>query len=189
MPKKQRPSPTAPAPEPSTVTPPEEISNIPVRDGLDEWIEKRALQMMRRDYYDVEIQMGIMTEEEALKSSYNDQDTRILYFDRIKSELDFFSGEDWYKTRVGNVITKPNLEDVLRYNEDFVSQQEQFSNKEVVFFKNRPTAFTLDKPCFTCGQKQLIPEAAVFTRAADEAQDQFATCKNCSSRFPLHSVM
>ena len=184
MPKKQRPG--------TVVTPSEpqpEVAPARTLGRLDEWIEKRALQMMRRDYYDVEIQMGVMTEEEAFNSSYNDQEMRTLYFERIKSELDFYAGEEWFKTKVGNVTTKPNLEDILGYNEEFINKQEQFSNKEVVFFKNRPTAFTLDKPCFTCGQKQLIPEAAVFTRAADEAQDQFATCKNCSSRFPLHSVM
>jgi DNA-directed RNA polymerase subunit M/transcription elongation factor TFIIS len=183
MPKKQRPGAVTIDPQP---TQPE----APKRTGrLDEWIETRALQMMRLDYYDVEIQMGVMTVEEAINSSYNDQDMRSLYFERIRAELEFLGEEEWFKTKLGDVTSKPNLEDILKYNEDFINQQEQFSNKEVVYFKNRPTAFTLDKPCFTCGQKQLIPEAAVFTRAADEAQDQFATCKNCSSRFPLHSVM
>jgi DNA-directed RNA polymerase subunit M/transcription elongation factor TFIIS len=109
----------------------------------------------------------------------------------IRVELEMFRADypDFDTKLAGAVRSRAYDVDFHGWFEDQVNSLEEFRNGEVVYFRKRTTAFVLEKPCPNCGKRELIAEAAVFTRAADEAVDQFATCKNCSARYRLQSVI
>jgi DNA-directed RNA polymerase subunit M/transcription elongation factor TFIIS len=156
------------------------------------WAQKRALYNLRRKMFAYELAQGLITEQETV--AYNKFDVTVIE-DTVRHtlaevELAKELHGDRFQVALQEAIRTDNLTlDIDAWDNAFQEKLDDFQNYEVVFFRNRTTAFTLTKSCPNCGQKKLVAEGQVFTRSADEAATQFATCKNCSSRFRLHSVL
>jgi DNA-directed RNA polymerase subunit M/transcription elongation factor TFIIS len=175
--------PTAPQP---SVAPP---STQPETD-LSKWVQIRAMKMIRSQTFSYELSQGIVKEDEI--QTYGDLKTDVIeeMIRHTLAQIELRKDEPGFTEALNQAISTRDYDfDFDTWDSNFSEQLKTFQDYEVVFFKNRTTAFTLPKPCPNCGQKKLIAEGSVFTRAADEAASQFATCKNCSSRFRLQSVL
>lgn len=156
------------------------------------WSQKRAVHGLRKKMFAYELAQGILTEQET--QSYRNFDVTLIEetvrHTLAEVELNKVLHGERFETILEEAVRSENLNfDFESWDRGFQEKLENFQDYEVVFFRNRTTAFTLTKPCPNCGQKKLVAEGQVFTRSADEAASQFATCKNCSSRFRLHSVL
>jgi len=156
------------------------------------WAQKKAINMLKRQIFAFELEQGLVTEEEI--KVFNDLDVPLIEetVRNILAEIELNKSiyGEVFENVVKEAVEKNDLDfDFQAWNDNFRGKLADFQDYEVVFFRNRTTAFTLPKPCPNCGQKKLVAEGQVFTRAADEAASQFATCKNCSSRFRLQSVL
>lgn len=160
-------------------------------DNFKRWLEKKAKRDIRRDIFFLELNTGIFTEADI--ETYNIPDTQLISktISRLEAEVEYYKQTyPGVSDKLTEALNSDNLDfDIYLLDENNKQGLVDFQNFEIVFFKNRTTAFTLEKPCPNCGKKELIAEAMVFTRSADEAQDQFASCKNCSSRYKLRSVI
>jgi DNA-directed RNA polymerase subunit M/transcription elongation factor TFIIS len=148
------------------------------------------MKILRRQTFSYELSQGIVKEEDI--QTYGDLKTDVIeeMIRHTLSQIELRTDEPGFNAALNKAVSTKNYDfDFDTWDSDFSDQLKNFQDYEVVFFRNRTTAFTLPKPCPNCGQKKLIAEGAVFTRAADEAASQFATCKNCSSRFRLQSVI
>ena len=156
------------------------------------WAQKRANHQLRKKIFAYELSQGLLTGAETL--AYKVPDVTLIEeavrhtLADVELNKELFG--DAFQAVLDEAVRTENLDfDFDTWNADFRDQVAGFQDFEVVFFRNRTTAFTLSKSCPNCGQKKLVAEGQVFTRSADEAASQFATCKNCSSRFRLHSVL
>lgn len=156
------------------------------------WAQKKVIQTIVKQTFAYELTQGIITVEEA--KGYTDVSVPLIeeLVRHLLAEIELKKatfGEKFEKA-LNKAVEEKNYDfDLELWDEDFQTKLTDFQDYEVVFFRNRTTAFTLPKPCPNCGQKKLVAEGQVFTRSADEAASQFATCKNCSSRFRLQSVL
>jgi len=176
-----------PPPQPPRVSDPSLDS-----ESLENWIARKARNNLLRKQFSFELEQGILTLQDV--ETYTG-----LAVGRIQEEIkdirlmiELYSHE-YPETFMRDLMSairsgKPDF-DFFLWVEDNRRDLQEFQDKEVVYYRKRTTAFTLEKPCPNCGKKDLIAEAAVFTRAADEAVDQFATCKNCSARYRLQAVL
>lgn len=162
-------------------------------DGLFGWVQKKAINDLRKQTFAYELQQGLLTIDDL--TGYNDLKQPVIeelvkhYLSLIELNKMEESG-DKFQVELDKAVRDNNYDfDFSSWDSDFTTNLKDHQDYEIVFFKNRTTAFTLPKPCPNCGQKKLVAEGQVFTRAADEAASQFATCKNCSSRFRLQSVI
>jgi DNA-directed RNA polymerase subunit M/transcription elongation factor TFIIS len=156
------------------------------------WAQKRAIHMLRKKAFAYELAQGLMSDRET--QGYKNFEVPLIEEAVRHTLADVELNKELYGQRFEDVlneaISSENLEfDFENWDNEFRAKISDFQNYEVVFFRNRTTAFTLSKSCPNCGQKKLVAEGQVFTRSADEAASQFATCKNCSSRFRLQSVL
>jgi DNA-directed RNA polymerase subunit M/transcription elongation factor TFIIS len=154
------------------------------------WIQSKTIHDLVKKTFSYELSQGLVTFEEV--RAYNDFKPSLIeeYVRHYLSQIEINNDNPGFKSALDEAIRTKNYDfDFDLWDEEFKRNLDQFQNYEVVFFRNRVTAFTLEKPCPNCNQKKLVAEGAVFTRAADEAASQFATCKNCSSRFRLQSVL
>jgi len=161
-------------------------------EDLETWISKRVRNAVLKRMFQLEIDQGLVDEEEVLR--YPDVDIASIQegIRETKVEIEAYTmeyGESFQNALSEAVRSKNYSMDFFLWAADMRDALENYKNKEIVYLRKRTTAFTLEKPCPNCGKKELIAEAAVFTRAADEAVDQFATCKNCSARYRLQSVL
>lgn len=161
--------------------------------GLFGWVQKKAINDLRKQTFSYELQQGLMSEADI--SGYNDIKQPIIeevvkhYLTLIEMNKAETNG-DKFQEELDKAVRDNNYDfDFTSWDADFNQELKDHQDYEIVFFKNRTTAFTLPKACPNCGQKKLVAEGQVFTRAADEAASQFATCKNCSSRFRLQGVL
>ena len=156
------------------------------------WAQKKAIDTLKKQTFAFELEQGLITEEEI--KGFMDLSVPLIEetVRNILSEIELNKNVygEMFENVLKDAVDKNNLDfDFQNWNDAFRTKLSDFQDYEVVFFRNRTTAFTLPKPCPNCGQKKLVAEGQVFTRAADEAASQFATCKNCSSRFRLQSVL
>jgi DNA-directed RNA polymerase subunit M/transcription elongation factor TFIIS len=156
------------------------------------WAQKRAIHMLRVKTFAYELSQGLLTDREIV--GYRNIDIPIVEEAVRHTLADVELNKEIYGERfqeaLDEAVRTENLDfDFEAWDPEFREKFSDFQTYEVVFFRNRTTAFTLSKSCPNCGQKKLVAEGQVFTRSADEAASQFATCKNCSSRFRLHSVL
>jgi DNA-directed RNA polymerase subunit M/transcription elongation factor TFIIS len=176
-----------PAVEPSVVEP----SRPSVFEGgFLGWAQKKAEHELRKQVFSYELFQGIIKPQETL--TFTTFDTNLLesMIRHYQGEYELNKDVPGFQQALDAAVQTNNLDfDFDTWEPEFTNRLSGFQDYEVVFFRNRTTAFTLPRPCPNCGQKKLIAEGAVFTRAADEAASQFATCKNCSSRFRLQSVL
>jgi DNA-directed RNA polymerase subunit M/transcription elongation factor TFIIS len=150
------------------------------------WVRNRADQILRKQYFYYELEQGIVTPSEIGSYTGFDASRRTEIEKHTEAQIILHEDEPGFKDALETAIRNKDYNfDFETWDSAFRSDLERFQDYEVVFFRNRTTAFTLDKPCPNCGQKKLVSEGAVFTRSADEAASRFATCKNCSSRFRL----
>lgn len=150
------------------------------------WVRNRADHILRKQYFYYELEQGIMTPNEVSSYGGFDASKRTEIEKHTLAQIVLHEDEPGFKDALETAIRNKDYDfDFETWDSQFRREMEIFQDYEVVFFRNRTTAFTLDKPCPNCGQKKLVSEGAVFTRAADEAATRFATCKNCSSRFRL----
>lgn len=161
-------------------------------ETLETWISKRARKMVLNRLFSLELEMGLINDSEL--ESYKDLDIALVQSEikDVRLEIEMYKldyGASFEQALEEAVRTKNYLFDFFLWVDQKREALEEFRDKEIVYFRKRTTAFTLEKPCPNCGKKELIAEAAVFTRAADEAVDQFATCKNCSARYRLQAVL
>jgi DNA-directed RNA polymerase subunit M/transcription elongation factor TFIIS len=179
-----------PAPEtlPSVVSPTPE--STPAREGFLGWAQRKAEYELRRQIFAYELNQEIIKPTET--SLYTNLDTTLIegMIRHYQSQYELNKDTPGFSQAMDQAMRTNNFDfDFDTWEPRFSEELTNFQDYEVVFFRNRTTAFTLPKPCPNCGQKKLIAEGSVFTRAADEAATQFATCKNCSSRFRLQSVL
>jgi len=159
-------------------------------NDFQSWAQKKAFRDIRNHMFAYELSQGIVKPQEIM--TFQDFDTPAIenMVRHYQAQYELNKDTPGFLPALETAIRTNNLDfDFDAWEPEFQEQMERFQDYEVVFFRNRTTAFTLPKPCPNCGQKKLIAEGAVFTRAADEAASQFATCKNCSSRFRLQSVL
>lgn len=157
---------------------------------LSSWIQMRAMAILRSQTFSYELFQGIVKEDDI--KSYGDLKTDMMEetIRHTLSQIELHKDEPGFTEALKRAVANKDYTfDFETWDSTFNTNLQTFQDYEVVFFRNRTTAFTLPKPCPNCGQKKLIAEGSVFTRAADEAASQFATCKNCSSRFRLQSVL
>ena len=158
--------------------------------GFLGWAQRKAEHELRKRTFSYEIYQGIVRPQETLTFSGLDTSLIESMVRHYQGEYELNKDVPGFQQAVEEAIQSNNFDfDFDTWESDFRTRLETFQNYEVVFFRNRTTAFTLPRPCPNCGQKKLIAEGAVFTRSADEAASHFATCKNCSSRFRLQSVL
>jgi DNA-directed RNA polymerase subunit M/transcription elongation factor TFIIS len=180
----RQPAPAASPPTPSLPESPSETMDV------TSWIQSKTIHDLVKKTFSYELSQGLVTFEEV--RAYNDFKPSLIeeYVRHYLSQIEINNDNPGFKSALDEAIRTKNYDfDFDLWDEEFKRNLDQFQNYEVVFFRNRVTAFTLEKPCPNCNQKKLVAEGAVFTRAADEAASQFATCKNCSSRFRLQSVL
>lgn len=180
------------APPPKVVDPRRGAGGIPEDEVLENWIARKARLNLLRKQFAFELEQGLLTLQDVEGFSG-------LPVDRIQEEIrDIRITIEIYKDEFPETFMRDLLSaiqagkpdfDFFLWSEDNRRGLREFQDKEVVYYRKRTTAFTLEKPCPNCGKKDLIAEAAVFTRAADEAVEQFATCKNCSARYRLQAVL
>lgn len=182
----------APPPPPKVVDALRGAGTIPEDEVLENWIAKKARMNLLKKQFAFELEQGLLTLQDI--ESYTG-----LAIGRIQEEIrDIRLSIEMYKAEFPETFMRDLLSEIRAGKPDFDfflwvednrRELREFQDKEVVYYRKRTTAFTLEKPCPNCGKKDLIAEAAVFTRAADEAVDQFATCKNCSARYRLQAVL
>lgn len=182
----------APPAPPKLVDALQRAETIPDDEVLENWIAKKARMNLLKKQFSFELDQGLLTLKDV--EGYTG-----LAIGRIQEEIknirlmiEMYKHE-YPETFMRDLLSairagKPDF-DFYLWDEENQKDLREFQNKEVVYYRKRTTAFTLEKPCPNCGKKELIAEAAVFTRAADEAVDQFATCKNCSARYRLQAVL
>lgn len=168
------------------------MADVTNENTLAGWVQRKAIDTVRRKTFVYELDQGLLTEEEITKFTELNVGVIEQTVLGLLSEIEL--NKTTYGERFDSALDRAVRDndiafDFQRWNDDFNEKLDDFQAYEVVFFRNRTTAFTLPKPCPNCGQKKLVAEGQVFTRSADEAASQFATCKNCSSRFRLQSVM
>jgi DNA-directed RNA polymerase subunit M/transcription elongation factor TFIIS len=172
---------------------PETPSGVPSlvpQEGFLGWAQRKAEYVMKKQIFAYEISQGILLLPET--SLYTDLNTKVIenMIRHYQAQYELNKDIPGFLSAMEQAMKSNNFDfDFDNWDPSFTEQLQDFQDYEVVFFRNRTTAFTLPKPCPNCGQKKLIAEGVVFTRAADEAASQFATCKNCSSRFRLQSVL
>lgn len=181
----RKPVPEAPS---STISP--RVAVLGLQEGFLGWAQRKAEYELRKQTFAYEIAQGIIKPTET--NLYSNLDTSLIegMIRHYQSQYELNKDIPDFLQAMEQAMGSNNFDfDFDTWEPRFLEELSNFQDYEVVFFRNRTTAFTLPKPCPNCGQKKLIAEGSVFTRAADEAASQFATCKNCSSRFRLQSVL
>lgn len=182
----------APPPPPRVRETVEGADTIPESEAVNNWIAKKARQNLLKRQFSFELEQGIlgMKDVETYPGLPIEKIQDEIRNIRMTIELYKHEHPEIFMRDLIAAIRSGNLDfDFFLWDPDHRQSLQEYQDKEIVYYRKRTTAFTLEKPCPNCGKNDLIAEAAVFTRAADEAVDQFATCKNCSARYRLQAVL
>jgi DNA-directed RNA polymerase subunit M/transcription elongation factor TFIIS len=176
---------------PRRAPPPSTAPQTDPREDIDNWVAKRAQNQILKRQFSLEIEQGLLDFPDV--QTYSGA-TALLQAEimSVRVDIEMFRLEypEGFERRLNEAVRGRDYD--VNFHDWFEDQTEmlnEYRDREIVYFRKRTTAFVLEKPCPNCGKREMIAEAAVFTRAADEAVDQFATCKNCSARYRLQSVL
>lgn len=141
----------------------EPIGNQP--QGLQSWVEKRAVAVLLRREYPVEMTLGLQTPTQLLSQISSMRMQRQIA--SLGYQIELF---------IQTHGISPEFQSAIDRQDDgydpFVKPHQQTDVQKSF----------LDRPCPNCRSKTLFVESSIQTRRGDEQIEEFLRCDKCAHR-------